>query len=175
MRNATDDQGWLPASSSRPTGARAPDFRLHCAPDQTVALGSLRGHPVVLAFYPGDWRPVCSDQLALYQEFLPHLEGLGAVLLGISVDSVWSHQAFARDRGLAFPLLADFEPKGAVARAYGVYRAEDGTSERALFVIDGDGLVRWSHVAPVGVDPGMDGILTALERLESARMARDER
>ena len=96
------------------------------------------------------------------------------MLLGISVDSVWSHQAFARDRGLTFPLLSDFEPKGAVARAYGVYRAEDGTSERALFVIDGDGLVRWSYVAPVGVDPGMDGILTELERLESAPAARHE-
>ena len=164
----------LPAaavSSPLAAGIVAPDFRLHHAPDQTMALSGLRGGPVLLVFYPGDWRPICSDQLALYQEFLPHIARLGAALVAISVDSVWSHQAFARDRGLAFPLLADFEPKGAIARAYGVYGAGDGTSERALFVIDADGIIRWSYVAPIAVDPGMDGVLTALERLQSSQKA----
>ena len=111
------------------------------------------------------WSPVCSDQLALYQELLPEFERFNAELLAISVDGVWSHLAFAKDRNLHFPLLADFEPKGEVARTYGVYRQQDGTSERALYVIDGDGIVRWSYVSPVGINPGADGILHALEDL----------
>ena len=124
---------------------------------------------MILVFYPEDWSPVCSDQLALYQELLPEFEKFNAALLGISVDGIWSHLAFAKDRNLHFPLLADFEPKGAVARRYGVYREGDGFSERALFVIDGDGIVRWSHVSPIGVNPGADGILRALEALAGER------
>jgi peroxiredoxin len=120
---------------------------------------------VILAFYPEDWSPVCSDQMALYQEVLPEFQRFNAALLGISVDGVWSHLAFARDRNLRFPLLSDFEPKGEVARTYRVYRANEGTSERALYVIDGDGIVRWSYVSPVGLNPGADGILRALENL----------
>lgn len=146
-------------------GTRAPDFELPSRPDRTVSLAEFRGQPVILAFYPEDWSPVCSDQMALYQEVLPEFQKFNAELLGISVDGVWSHLAFAKDRNLHFPLLADFEPKGKVARAYDVYRARDGTSERALFVIDADGIVRWSYVSPVGVNPGADGILRALENL----------
>lgn len=156
------------AATPLAAGTIAPDFRLPSLPEQTLALSGLRGRPVILAFYPGDWRPVCSDQLTLLQEFLPHLERLDAALVAVSVDSIWSHQAFAYDRGLTFPLLADFEPKGAVARAYGVYRADDGTSERAFFVIDADGIICWRSVAPVTVDPGIDGVLTALEHLQDA-------
>ena len=148
-----------------PPGTKAPGFELRSTPDQTVSLVEFRGQPVILAFYPGDWSPVCSDQMALYQELLPEFGRFGAELLGISVDSAWSHLAFAVDRNLHFPLLADFEPKGEVARSYDVYRAQDGTSERALFVIDADGVVRWSYVSPVGVNPGADGILRALETL----------
>jgi len=148
-----------------PPGTRAPDFELPSAPDQKVSLVEFRGRPVILAFYPGDWSPVCSDQLALYQELLTEFQRFNAQLLGISVDGVWSHRAFAQDRNLRFPLLADFEPKGEVARAYQVYRAQEGTSERALYVIDAEGLVRWSYVSPVSVNPGADGILRALERL----------
>jgi peroxiredoxin len=143
-------------------GAPAPDFRLARTPDQTVSLRELRGRPVILAFYPADWSPVCGDQMALYNEVLPEFERYNAQLLGISVDGAWCHLAFARDRKLRFPLLADFEPKGAVARAYGVYRERDGYSERALFVIDAEGVIRWSDVSPVGVNPGADGILRAL-------------
>jgi peroxiredoxin len=120
---------------------------------------------VILAFYPEDWSPVCSDQMALYQAVLPEFRKFDAELFGISVDGVWCHLAFARDRNLHFPLLADFEPKGEVARAYGVYRSKDGTSERALYVIDAGGIVRWSYVSPVGINPGADGILRALESL----------
>jgi peroxiredoxin len=152
-------------ASPLPPGTVAPDFELASTPSQKVSLSEFRGQPVILAFYPEDWSPVCSDQMALYQEVLPEFRTFHAELMGISVDSAWSHLAFAKDRNLHFPLLADFEPKGDVARAYHVYRAKDGTSERALFVIDADGIVRWSYVSPVGVNPGADGILRALENL----------
>ena len=116
-------------------------------------------------------RPVCTDQLALHNELLPLFAEHRAQVLGISVDGVWSHRAFARDRNLRFPLLSYFEPKGTVSRAYGVYSQQDGTSERALFVIDGAGIVRWSYVSPSGVNPGADGILRALEALAGPAVA----
>jgi peroxiredoxin len=146
-------------------GAPAPDFTLPSTPDHAVTLHEFRGRVVILAFYPADWSPVCGDQMALYNEILPEFREDGAELLGISVDGVWCHKAFAEHRKLHFPLLADFEPKGAVARLYGVYRAVEGTTERALFVIDRQGIVRWSYVSPIGVNPGADGILRALEAL----------
>jgi len=131
-----------------------------------VSLGDFRGRTVILAFYPADWSPVCSDQMALYNEILSEFKRFNAELIGISVDGIWCHLAFAHDRHLHFPLLADFEPKGNVARQFGVYRDQDGTSERALFVIDGNGIVRWSYVSPVGINPGADGILRALDAME---------
>ena len=148
-------------------GTPAPDFSLHTTPDQIVSLRDFRGRPVILAFYPADWSPVCGDQMALYNELLGEFHQFDAELLGVSVDGSWCHIAFAHDRKLRFPLLADFEPKGQVARMYGAYRNDDGTSERALFVIDGDGVIRWSYRSPVGVNPGADGILRALEALKS--------
>ncbi len=154
-----------------PAGAPAPDFRLFWKPYQTLALSGLRGRSVVVVFYPADWDPVSMEQLKLYQEGLPDLQRLGAALLGISVDSAWTHAAFAREAGLTFPLLADFEPKGAVARSYGVFPAEDGTSARALFVIDPVGVIRWSTVVPHCVNPGMDGILSALEQVKLSPLA----
>jgi peroxiredoxin len=153
------------APAPLPPGTSAPDFRLPHAPGQTLALASLRGRPAVLAFYPAAWEPVSAEQLLMLHQSLPELRRLGAQLVGISVDGVWTQLAFARARQLDFPLLSDAEPKGAVARAYGVYRAPEGTSERALFVLDAAGVVRWREVAPLSVDPGADGILTALERL----------
>jgi peroxiredoxin len=146
-------------------GTQAPDFTLHSTPDQTVSLADFRGQPVILAFYPADWSPVCGDEVVVLNEALPEFRRYRAELMGLSVDGAWCHLAFARDRKLRFPLLADFEPKGAVARRYGVYRRQDGISERALFVLDGAGTVRWSHVSPIGVNPGVDGILEALEAL----------
>jgi peroxiredoxin len=146
-------------------GKVAPEFSLHVTPDQKLALRELRGRPVILAFYPADWSPACSDQMALYNEILPEFEKHGAELVGISVDGVWCHVAFAKDRHLRFPLAADFEPKGEVARAYGAYRDEDGVCERALFVIDRNGVIAWSYLSPVAINPGADGILDALENL----------
>jgi peroxiredoxin len=148
-----------------PAGTLAPDFSLHSTPDQAVSLSEFKGRPVIMAFYPADWSPVCSDQMALYNEILEEFGRFDAELLGISVDGIWCHLAFAHDRKLHFPLLSDFEPKGEIARRYGVYRDHDGTSERALFVIDREGVVSWSYCSPVGVNPGADGILRALEAL----------
>jgi peroxiredoxin len=160
----------MAASTNEPAtalgaGTPAPDFKLHSTPDQLVSLGDFRGAPLILAFYPADWSPVCGDQMALYNEIHPEFHRFKAALVGISVDGSWCHAAFAHDRKLHFPLLADFEPKGGVARAYGVYRSQDGICERALFVIDSDGIIRWSYVSPLGVNPGADGILAALEAL----------
>jgi peroxiredoxin/protein-disulfide isomerase len=153
-------------------GTPAPSFTLKKSRDEEVSLEGLRGRPVILAFYPADWSPTCSDQLSLYQMVLPEFGRRGAELLGISVDGLWCHKAFAEDRNLEFPLLPDFEPKGAVARAYGVYDAARGISRRALFVIDAEGIIRWTHVPPPGVNPGAEGILSALDSLgDDARSA----
>ncbi|HEY9228892.1 MAG TPA: redoxin domain-containing protein [Gemmatimonadaceae bacterium] len=149
-----------------PPDTPAPDFTLSSTQDQTLRLSAQRPHPVILAFYPADWSPVCGDEMALYNEMLPEFQEHGAELIGISVDGAWCHAAFARDKKLHFPLVSDFEPKGAVARLYGVYRDEDGTSERALFVIDGNGIIRWSYCSPIDVNPGADGILSALGALD---------
>jgi peroxiredoxin len=132
-------------------------------------LSELRGRPVILVFYPADWSPVCGDQVVLYNELLPEFQRFDAALLGISVDDFWCHLAFAKDRKLRFPLLSDFEPKGEVARNYGAYNQQDGFSERALFVIDSGGTIRWSYVSPLDVNPGADGIIEALEALASKR------
>ena len=153
------------ASRILPSGSPAPEFTAYIAPDRTLSLSELRGRPVILAFYPADWSPVCGDQMALYNEILPEFRKYGAELLGISVDGVWCHAAFARDRKLHFPLLADFEPKGHIARKYGAYRDGDGFSERALFVIDTNGTICWSYYSPIEVNPGADGILHALDTL----------
>jgi peroxiredoxin len=149
-------------------GALAPDFTLKHAPDAETRLADLRGRAVILLFYPADWSPVCGDEVSLFNEVLPEFRSHNAELLGISVDGVWCHQAFAEARNLHFPLLADFEPKGAVSRAYGAYRAKEGVSERALFLLDPEGVIRWSYLSPVNVNPGVDGVLTALESLSTS-------
>ena len=153
------------ANAKLAVGSIAPEFRLSSTPDQQVSLSEFRGSPVILAFYPADWSPVCGDQMALYNEVLPEFRRFSAQLLGISVDGVWCHRAFSESRKLHFPLLADFEPKGAVARTYGVYREGEGITGRALFVLDGKGTVAWAYESPLGVNPGADGILEALEAL----------
>jgi peroxiredoxin len=146
-------------------GTVAPNFTLRVTPDQNLTLSDLRGRPVILAFYPADWSPVCGDQMTLYNEILPEFHKHDAELLGISVDGAWCHAAFARDRHLHFPLLSDFEPKGEVARKYRAYRTSEGVAERALFVLDRQGTIAWSYCSPIAVNPGADGILDALEQL----------
>jgi peroxiredoxin len=154
-----------PTAAILGAGAKAPHFSLKSTPDQSVALRDFVGRPVVLAFYPADWSPVCSDQMGLYAQVMPEFKKFDAEILGISVDGIWSHLAFAKDRKLNFPLLADFEPKGAVSRLYGAFEPAVGESARALFVIDRKGTIAWSERFPDGINPGADGILSALEKL----------
>lgn len=161
MSNTSPNQRLAP-------GTKAPTFTLEDAPGHSVSLEDFRGQPVVLCFYPADWSSVCGEQVVLYNELLPQFKRFDAQILGISVDGVWCHKAFAEARNLQFPLLADFHPKGAVARQYGVYREQNGISERALFVIDAEGTIQWSYVSPIGSNPGADGILEALAGLNGA-------
>jgi len=159
----------MPNNNMLTTGTKAPDFELNSTPDQKLRLSDLKGKKVILAFYPADWSPVCGDQMALYNETLKYFHKHNAELIGISVDSKWCHMAFAHDRKLHFPLLADFEPKGSVAKSYGVYDEHEGQTQRALFVIDEEGIIQWSYLSPVGMNPGADGILDALENLDNAK------
>ena len=152
-------------------GKTAPNFSLNSTPDQKVSLNDFRGQPVILAFYPADWSPVCTDQLSLYAMVMPEFKKFNAELLAISVDNIWSHLAFAKDRKLNFPVLADFEPKGSISKKYGAYKERIGESARALFVIDDKGIIRWSHLSPDGINPGADGILSALKNLNKAQTA----
>jgi peroxiredoxin len=150
-------------------GTPAPDFELYSTADDKVSLTDFRGKKLIMAFYPADWSPVCSDQMALYNETLKFFEEYNAALVGISVDSKWCHVAFSANRKLRFPLLADFEPKGEVSTKYGVYDGGEGTSERALFIIDEEGTIQWSYLSPVGLNPGADGILDALEEMSKVK------
>ena len=146
-------------------GNVAPAFELYVLPERKLSLADLRGRRVILAFYPADWSPVCGDQMALYNETLTLFRKFNADIFGISVDNKWSHMAYRQDRHLQFPLLCDFEPKGAVSRLYGAYNEINGECKRALFVIDEDGIIQWSYLSPDNVNPGADGILHALEKL----------
>ena len=154
---------------SQPTalqpGITAPDFTLRTTPNQSISLNQYRGNPVILVFYPADFSPVCGDEMTLFNELLPEFQRLNAEVMGISVDGVWCHLAFSKEKNLKIPLLADFEPKGEVAKKYGVYRKKDGIAERALFLLDKDGIIRYSYVSPIGVNPGADGVLKALESI----------
>lgn len=155
-----------------PAGSEAPEFSLKDTPDQSLSLSDFRGAPVVLIFYPADFGPSSCHELAIFNEILPELQTYQAQVLGISVDGVWSHQAFIKDRNLHFPLLADFHPRGEVARLYNAYREEDGQAERALYVLNATGIVMWSYIAPVGINPGADGVLQILETLGKPRKSR---
>lgn len=152
-----------------PTGSIAPDFELYATPDQKLKLTGLRNRKVILAFYPADWSPVCDDQMTLYNEMLNYFTRYNAQLIGVSVDSKWSHLAFTGHNKFHFPLLSDFEPKGEVASLYEVYDEKTGECRRALYVIDEKGIIRWSYLSPVGINPGADGILNALEELDNVK------
>lgn len=152
-------------------GTQAPEFKLRVTPDQELSLKDLRGKNVILAFYPADWSPVCSDEMAVFNELIEEFNKYNAQLIGISVDGPWSHAAFAKQSQFHFPLLADTEPKGDVAKKYGVYNEQLGVCERALFVIDSQGIIAWSYLSPMGENPGAEGILEALEDLELKKAA----
>jgi peroxiredoxin len=150
-------------------GAQAPDLELPDQDGNKVSLSALRGERVVLVFYPLDFSPVCTDQLNVYQEVLPELEERGVTVLGISVDSAYAHKAFQRHLGISIPLLADFHPKGGVARAYGVYNEERGVAQRALVMIGPEGVVEWAYKSPTPLEiPGANLIFDALEQRAAA-------
>lgn len=152
------------------TGIKAPDFELYATPDQRLRLSELRGKRVILAFYPADWSPVCGSQMNLYNEMEKYFTGHHAQLIGISVDSKWCHAAFSEQNNLYFPLLADFEPKGAIARMYNAYDEATGECLRALYVLDESGIIRWNYLSPIDINPGADGILNALEKLDKLKL-----
>jgi peroxiredoxin len=167
MEGAALNQGLAP-------GMRAPDFALPDASGRIVRLSDFRGQPLVLVFYPLDWSPGCSQQLDLYQHELQEFERRGAKVAAVSVDSIYSHGAWAAVRGITFPLLADFNPKGDVARRYRVFRDAEGFSERALYVVDGDGVIRYSHVSPfVHHIPDIYELFTVLDSLKAASPAEE--
>jgi peroxiredoxin len=144
-------------------GEPAPDFTLRDQDGEKVSLSDYRGRKVLLVFYPGDFSPVCGDQLSLYQEVKPEIEAKGVELIGISVDSFFAHKAFQEKLGIDTRLLSDFEPKGEVARAYGSYVEKLGFANRTLVLIDEDGKVAWAHEADnPGEIPGANLIFDEL-------------
>jgi peroxiredoxin len=149
-------------------GAQAPDFTLPDQDGNKVSLADFRGHTVVLVFYPADFSPVCTDQLSVYQEVLGELEERGARLVGISVDGAFCHRAFRDHMNLDIPLLADFHPKGEVARAYGVWSENHGVASRALVMVNGEGMVKWSYLSPPLDVPGANLIFDALDQRTAA-------
>ncbi len=149
-------------------GSPAPDFSLPDQDGNRVSLSDLRGETVVLVFYPADFSPVCTDQLSVYEEVLPELDARGAKLLGISVDGAFCHKAFRQQNNISIPLLADFHPKGEVAKAYGVWSEDHGVSGRALVMVGPDGVVQWSYLSPPLEIPGANLIFDALEQRTAA-------
>ncbi len=144
-------------------GETAPDFSLLNHKGEEVSLSDFRGRRVLLAFYPNDFSPVCSDQLSIYQEVKPSFDAAGLEVLGVSVDHSWAHRAFRKQLNLGFTLLADFHPKGEVARRYGAYLDDYGTANRSLVLIDPEGIVRWVHESPTPLEiPGANLIFDAL-------------
>jgi len=149
-------------------GDLAPTFKLYATPDQQVSLEELKGKNVVLAFYPADWSPVCGDEIALFNQAKPIFDRYNAQLLGISVDGAWCHTAYAKANNVHIPLLADFEPKGAVSKAYGIYHENNGTSGRALFLIDTAGIIQYAYLSPDAINPGADGVLARLKEITAS-------
>ena len=145
-------------------GSQAPAFSLRCGPYRETTLDDYRGKRLVVVFYVADWHPVCTGQLVRYRELLPELERFGAELVAISADTVWSHAAFASAYQLPFPLLSDDQPHSKTAQTCGVMGAQ-----RGLLVIDTDSTVAWSAIFPEAIDPGVDGVLTALEALNTSK------
>jgi peroxiredoxin len=149
-------------------GSSAPDFSLRDQDGREVSLADFRGQTVVLVFYPADFSPVCSDQLSIYQEVIDPLEERGAKVIGISVDGSFCHKAFREHLNLTIPLLADFHPKGEVAKAYGVWSEDYGVSSRALVIVGPEGDVRWIHMSPPLEVPGANLIFDALDERTAA-------
>lgn len=149
-------------------GEKAPQFTLPDGNGRPVSLSDFRGSLVVLVFYPLDWSPACSDQLSLYESELTEFQRLGSQVVGISVDSLYSHGAWAFVRKITFPLLSDFQPRGETARAYQVYRSKEGFSERAIYIIDSAGIIQYRCVSPeLPKIPDIYELFDALKKIKS--------
>jgi peroxiredoxin len=150
-------------------GEKAPDFSLPNHKGEQVSLSDFRGRRVMLAFYPSDFSPVCSDQLSIYQEVKPSLDEAGLEVVGISIDHSWAHRAFRKELNLDFTLLADFHPKGEIAERYGAYLPDYGTTNRSLVLIDPEGVVSWVYESPTPLEiPGANLLFDALEDTDTA-------
>ncbi len=150
-------------------GTPAPDFTLPNHKGEEVSLSDFRGRKLMLVFYPSDFSLVCTDQLSIYQEVLGEIEEAGVQLVGVSVDSSWSHRAFRKQLGLDIPLLSDFHPKGETSSRYGAYLEDWGTANRSLVLIDEEGVVRWVHESPTPLEiPGANLIFDALAEAGAA-------
>jgi len=144
-------------------GAPAPDFVLKDQSQREVKLSDFRGKKrVVLVFYPLDWSPVCTKEHACLADDQKRFEGLDAQVLGLSVDSVWSHKAYAEKMGIRYPLLADFHPRGAVAANYGAYLEDKGITGRAIFIIDREGRLAWQKNYDIPIVPNVQEVAEAL-------------
>ena len=146
-------------------GQPAPDFTLKDQNQKEVKLSDFRGRNVLLAFYPHDWSPVCTKEHACFVDDLKSFESLDARVLGIRVDSVWSHKAFAEKMGIRYPLLADFQPKGAAAAQFGLYLAEAGITNRATVIVDRQGVVRYVKVYDIPTQRNNQDLAAELQKL----------
>jgi peroxiredoxin len=144
-------------------GQSAPDFVLKDQSQKEVKLSDFAGKKkVVLVFYPLDWSPVCTNEHACFVNDMKNFETLDAEVLGVSVDSVWSHKAYAEKMGIKYSLLADFQPRGAMSEKYGVFLPEKGITGRAIFIVDKQGKVAWSKIYDIPVVPDIKEVATAL-------------
>jgi len=147
-------------------GAPAPEFALKDQSQTEVKLSDFKGKKnVVIVFYPLDWSPVCTNEHACFVNELKRFESLDAQILGLSVDSVWSHKAYAEKMGIHYPLLADFHPRGAVAEKFGVYLAEKGITGRAIAIIDRKGNLAWFKNYDIPTVPDLQEVADALSKL----------
>lgn len=147
-------------------GQAAPEFSLKDQDQKDVKLSDYRGKNVVMIFYPLDWSPVCTNEHACFVNELKQFQGLNAQILGLSVDSVWSHKAFADKMGIKYPLLADFHPRGAVAEKFGIYLADKGITGRAIAIIDKGGKIAWFRNYDIPTAPDMKEVSEALAKVQ---------
>jgi len=147
-------------------GQAAPDFSLKDQNQKDVKLSDYRGKNVVIVFYPLDWSPVCTNEHACFVNDMKQFEKLNAQVLGLSVDSVWSHKAFAEKMGIRYPLLADFQPRGAVASKFGVYLEEKGITGRAIAIVDRGGKIAWFKQYDIPTVPDMKEVAEALAKVK---------
>jgi peroxiredoxin len=144
-------------------GTPAPSFTLKDELGESFTNESIKGQTAVFVFFPNAFSPVCTDQFQVYEEVLEDFQAAGATLYGVSCDSMWSLKAFKDKLGVAIPFLSDFEPKGATSKAFGAYFEPGGFSDRAIVIVDPDGIVQFSHRASnPGELPGANIIFDGL-------------